>query len=131
MFANVFEEERNFPYLNMSLEDARKLRYLVRNFYAFKDGELVQMGLKNIDGVITANGMIFEEGKSKTFDSEIEYNDDGVIFYSEIEEIYGSRYYSIDDFRFKEKDIEVSSKIEEKEEVIRRIPYMEEGLELK
>ena len=96
MFDNIYEEERNFPYFNMTLKEARDLRYLVRNFYAFKDGELVQMSLKNIEGVITANGMVFEEGKSKTFDSEIKYKNNGVIFYSEIEEIYGNKYYSID-----------------------------------
>ena len=131
MFDNIYEEERNFPYFNMTLKEARDLRYLVRNFYAFKDGELVQMSLKNIEGVITANGMVFEEGKSKTFDSEIKYKNNGVIFYSEIEEIYGNEYYSIDEFNFQEKDIKVSSNIERNGKIVRRIPYREEGLELK
>ena len=131
MFDNIYEEERNFPYFNMTLKEARDLRYLVRNFYAFKDGELVQMSLKNIKGVITANGMVFEEGKSKTFDSEIKYKNNGVIFYSEIEEIYGNEYYSIDEFNFQEKDIKVSSNIERNGKIVRRIPYREEGLELK
>lgn len=131
MFDNIYEEERNFPYFNMTLKEARDLRYLVRNFYAFKDGELVQMSLKNIEGVITANGMVFEEGKSKTFDSEIKYKNNGVIFYSEIEEIYGNKYYSIDEFKFQEKDIKVSSNIERNGKIVRRIPYREEGLELK
>ena len=131
MFDNIYEEERNFPYFNMTLKEARDLRYLVRNFYAFKDGELVQMSLKNIEGVITANGMVFEEGKSKTFYSEIKYKNNGVIFYSEIEEIYGNEYYSIDEFNFQEKDIKVSSNIERNGKIVRRIPYREEGLELK
>ena len=131
MFDNIYEEERNFPYFNMTLKEARDLRYLVRNFYAFKDGELVQMSLKNIKGVITANGMVFEEGKSKTFYSEIKYKNNGVIFYSEIEEIYGNEYYSIDEFNFQEKDIKVSSNIERNGKIVRRIPYREEGLELK
>lgn len=131
MFDNIYEEERNFPYFNMTLKEARDLRYLVRNFYAFKDGELVQMSLKNIEGVITANGMVFEEGKSKTFYSEIKYKNNGVIFYSEIEEIYGNKYYSIDEFKFQEKDIKVSSNIERNGKIVRRIPYREEGLELK
>ena len=131
MFDNICEEERNFPYFNMTLKEARDLRYLVRNFYAFKDGELVQMSLKNIEGVITANGMVFEEGKSKTFYSEIKYKNNGVIFYSEIEEIYGNKYYSIDEFKFQEKDIKVSSNIERNGKIVRRIPYREEGLELK
>ena len=131
MFDNICEEERNFPYFNMTLKEARDLRYLVRNFYAFKDGDLVQMSLKNIEGVITANGMVFEEGKSKTFYSEIKYKNNGVIFYSEIEEIYGNEYYSIDEFNFQEKDIKVSSNIERNGKIVRRIPYREEGLELK
>ena len=131
MFDNIYEEERNFPYFNMTLKEARDLRYLVSNFYAFKDGELVQMSLKSIEGVITANGMVFEEGKSKTFDSEIKYKNNGVIFYSEIEEIYGNKYYSIDEFNFQEKDIKVSSNIERNGKIVRRIPYREEGLELK
>ena len=128
MFANIYEEEKSFPYIDMSLEEARKLRYLVRNFYAFKDGELIQMVLRNSDGIIRANGMVFEEGKSKTFDSLIKYKNDGVIFYSEIDEIYGNRYYSIDDFSFGEKDIKVVSSIAKKEDIVRRIPYMEESL---
>ena len=41
MFNNIYEEERLFPYLNISLEEARRLRYLISNFYAFKDGDLI------------------------------------------------------------------------------------------
>lgn len=131
MFANIYDEEKVFPYLNISLEEARRLRYLVRNFYAFRNGELVQMSIENIDGIIKANGMVYEKGNNKTFDSEVEYGEDKVTFYSEIEEVYGKRFYSIDEFCFLEKDIKVSSKLEGKDEVVRKIPYDEENRILK
>lgn len=81
MFNNIYEEERLFPYLNISLEEARRLRYLISNFYAFKDGDLIQMSLRNIDGVVTANGLVYEQDKNKAFDSRIEYVDEGIDIY--------------------------------------------------
>lgn len=131
MFNNIYEEERLFPYLNISLEEARRLRYLISNFYAFKDGDLIQMSLRNIDGVVTANGLVYEQDKNKAFDSKIEYVDEGIDIYSEIDEIFHKRFYSIDKFRFKEKDIEVTSCIENKEDIVRHIPYPDESLQLK
>ena len=131
MFNNIYEEERLFPYLNISLEEARRLRYLISNFYAFKDGYLIQMSLRNVDGVVTANGLVYEQDKNKAFDSKIEYVDEGIDIYSEIDEIFHKRFYSIDKFRFKEKDIEVTSCIENKEDIVRHIPYPEESLQLK
>ena len=131
MFNNIYEEERLFPYLNISLEEARSLRYLISNFYAFKDGDLIQMSLRNIDGVVTANGLVYEQDKNKAFDSRIEYVDEGIDIYSEIDEIFHKRFYSIDKFRFKEKDIEVTSCIENKEDIVRHIPYPDESLQLK
>ena len=81
MFNNIYEEERLFPYLNISLEEARRLRYLISNFYAFKDGDLIQMSLRNVDGVVTANGLVYEQDKNKAFDSKIEYVDEGIDIY--------------------------------------------------
>ena len=103
MFNNIYEEERLFPYLNISLEEARRLRYLISNFYAFKDGDLIQMSLRNIDGVVTANGLVYEQDKNKAFDSRIEYVDEGIDIYSEIDEIFHKRFYSIDKFRLKKR----------------------------
>ena len=131
MFNNIYEEERLFPYLNMSLDEARRLRYLISNFYAFKDGDLIQMSLSNRNGVVTANGLVYEQGKNKAFDSRIKYVENGIDIFSEIDEIFHRRFYSIDQFRFREKDIEIISSIEKEEPVVRRIPYPEESLELK
>ena len=53
-----------------------------------------------------------------------------MVFYSEIEEAPSKRYYSIDEFIFMEKDIEVRSKINGRN-IIRKIPYESEDIELK
>ncbi|HIS12395.1 MAG TPA: hypothetical protein IAB40_04715 [Candidatus Onthocola stercoravium] len=132
MFNNIWEEENAFPYpyTEMSLEESRLIRYLVRNFYAFRNGELITMTLKNTNGIVLANGSVYEKNKNKTFNSEIEYIDNGMVFYSEIEEAPSKRYYSIDEFIFMEKDIEVRSKINGRN-IIRKIPYESEDRELK
>lgn len=132
MFNSIWEEENAFPYpyTEMSLEESRLIRYLVRNFYAFRNGELITMTLKNTNGIVLANGSVYEKNKNKTFNSEIEYIDNGMVFYSEIEEVPSKRYYSIDEFLFMEKDIEVRSKINGRN-IIRKIPYESEDRELK
>ena len=127
MDVNLFEEEQQFPYLNMPFEEAIKLRYLARHILAFENGELVQMNLEKIDGKIRANGLVYESNNNKSFDAQVVYTSNGVIFYSEIEEILGKRFYSIDKFKYLFDEIEVTSKIEGRDEVIRKIPYPSEN----
>ena len=127
MGVNLFEEEQQFPYLNMPFEEAIKLRYLARHILAFENGELVQMNLEKIDGKIRANGLVYESNNNKSFDAQVVYTSNGVIFYSEIEEILGKRFYSIDKFKYLVDEIEVTSKIEGRDEVIRKIPYPSEN----
>ena len=127
MDVNLFEEEQQFPYLNMPFEEAIKLRYLARHILAFENGELVHMNLEKIDGKIRANGLVYESNNNKSFDAQVVYTSNGVIFYSEIEEILGKRFYSIDKFKYVVDEIEVTSKIEGRDEVIRKIPYPSEN----
>ena len=127
MDVNLFEEEQQFPYLNMPFEEAIKLRYLARHILAFENGELVQMNLEKIDGKIRANGLVYESNNNKSFVAQVVYTSNGVIFYSEIEEILGKRFYSIDKFKYLVDEIEVTSKIEGRDEVIRKIPYPSEN----
>lgn len=127
MDVNLFEEEQQFPYLNMPFEEAIKLRYLARHILAFENGELVQMNLEKIDGKIRANGLVYESNNNKSFDAQVVYTSNGVIFYSEIEEILGKRFYSIDKFKYLVDEIEVTSKIEGRDEVIRKISYPSEN----
>ena len=130
MFNNIYEEENLFQSINVSLDDARLIRYLVRNFYVFRNGELVQMTLRNTNGVINANGLVYEKNKNKTFNSEIEYTDNGMIFYTEIEEVPRKKYYSIDEFVFREKDIEIKSKVDGLN-IVNKISYESERKVLK
>ena len=127
MDVNLFEEEQQFPYLNMPFEEAIKLRYLARHILAFENGELVQMNLEKINRKIRANGLVYESNNNKSFDAQVVYTSNGVIFYSEIEEILGKRFYSIDKFKYLFDEIEVTSKIEGRDEVIRKIPYPSEN----
>ena len=131
MFTSTYEEDLLFPHLNMSREDARLIRYLVSNMHEFRNGELVQMNLESINGLITANGLVFLSGENRSFESEIQIDENGATFYSEIEEIGKKGYYSIDNFKYLEREIEVISKVEGKGEFIDHIPYKDEELELK
>lgn len=45
-FDNIIEEEKYFPYMDISLDEAREIRYLIRNTEALKNGEVVWMSLK-------------------------------------------------------------------------------------
>ena len=45
-FDNIYEEEKYFPYMDISLDEAREIRYLMRNTEALKNGEVVCMSLK-------------------------------------------------------------------------------------
>lgn len=128
---DILQEESKFPYINMSLEEARKLRYLAQNIYAFKDGQLVQMQLIKVNDVIKANGSIYNKDNNLCFDSTIKMTDSSVIFYSEIQKIGGGDFYSVDTFNFLVDFIEVISEIDNQEPMIRKIPYMDVNRELK
>ena len=133
MNADILEEEQYFPYIGMSLEEARVLRYLISNISSFKNGTIVNMFLKKInDEVILADGLLAEEKDgmeyNKSFNSEIEVFPDAIKVYSIITEEYKSKYekrefYSIDTFVMGKDDIEVLSRIENCEKEVTRIPY--------
>ena len=133
MNADILEEEQYFPYMGMTLEEARVLRYLISNISSFKNGTIVNMFLKKInDEVILADGLLAEEKDgmeyNKSFNSEIEVFPDAIKVYSIITEEYKSKYekrefYSIDTFVMGKDDIKVISRVENSEEEVTRIPY--------
>ena len=45
-FDNIYEEEKYFPYMDISLDEAREIRYLIKNTEALKNGKVVCMSLK-------------------------------------------------------------------------------------
>ena len=44
-FDNIYEEEKYFPYMDISLDEAREIRYLIKNTEALKNGKVVCMSL--------------------------------------------------------------------------------------
>lgn len=127
-FNSEIEEEQYFPYLNMSLEEARLIRYLIINMEVFKNHEIVAMGLKNINDEIRVNGMAYKDGDNLTFNGIAKPRKTGYIVSLIIEEVLSHKdYYSIESFRFNKNSIKVRSKIERCDEVIKEIPYINNG----
>lgn len=125
-FTSEVEEEQYFPYLNMSLEDARLIRYLVRNMEVFKEHEIVKMSLKNVDNTIKVNGSAYKEGDNLTFDGMVMPRKTGYVIALVVEKVLAYEdYYSVESFRFNKNGIKVRSKIEEHEEIVKEIPYMD------
>lgn len=121
------EEEQYFPYnySEISLEEARIIRYLISNALVFSNSEIVTMSLNKKDKKIIANAHVYNENANVTFDSDIYRTKTGYKMYTVITEILSHKnYYSIDTFEFLTKDIKVTSKIEGMEEVERNIDYM-------
>ena len=66
-FDNICEEEKYFPYMDISLDEAREIRYLIRNTEALKNGEVVCMSLKREPNYIYANGLFYGYDCNKSF----------------------------------------------------------------
>lgn len=127
-FDNTFEDEKCFPYLYISLEESRKIRYLIRNMDTFKNGEVVQMSLQNNGEYVYGNGMFASDDGNKTFESYVYKTPYGYKIFSVIEEVLKHKdYYSVDVFLFEEKDIRVISEVEHGDKVVKKIDYPEES----
>ena len=70
-FDNIIEEEKYFPYMDISLDEAREIRYLIRNTEALKNGEVVWMSLKREPNYIYANGLFYGYDCNKSFEGFI------------------------------------------------------------
>ena len=138
MNADILEEEQSFPYEGISLEEARIFRYLMGNILPLKNGKIVRMYLvKTSDFSVNANGLYYEidpvtnKELNKSFNSEIDVEDDKVTIYSEVTLEYEPGYkkrdvFSIDEFVMEKDSIKVKSKLERQDAVVTNIPYYEE-----
>ena len=126
-FNNIIEEENFFPYIGLSLAEAREIRYLIRNMETFKNGKVIQMGLRNNEKCVYANGM-YAGDVNKTFESYIYRKDYGYKIFSVIVDVLSHRdYYSVDEFLFEPEHIKVISEIENMNKVENNIDYFEES----
>lgn len=138
MNADILEEEQSFPYEGISLEEARIFRYLMGNILPLKNGKIVRMYLvKTSDFSVNANGLYYEidpvtnKELNKSFNSEIDVEEDKVTIYSEVTLEYEPGYkkrdvFSIDEFVMEKDSITVKSKLERQDAVVTNIPYYEE-----
>ncbi len=128
VFNNILEEVNLFSYPDdMTLEQAREIRYLIGNVAALEDGEVKKMSLENTPKYIYANGVFKGEKCNKTFESFIYKGNHGYKMCTIVTEISSHKnYYSIDEFIYQIKNIKVNSHVEGMKPISRKISYPEE-----
>lgn len=128
-FSSLPEEEKWFPHQGISLEEARLLRYLVRNIEFFNKSKVVQMSLVFNGEYIYGNGCASCENDSITFESFVYRRSNGYRIITEASEVLSKkRTFSLDDVTFLKNSLKIRSKIEKEDLVIKKIPYPEENL---
>ena len=126
-FDNIYEEEKYFPYMDISLDEAREIRYLIKNTEALKNGKVVCMSLKKEPNYIYANGVFYGSDCNKLFESFIYKRAHGYKVYTIVTEILSHKdYYGIDEFIYQIKNIKVNSFVEKMDPVSKKISYPEE-----
>ena len=126
-FGNIYEEEKYFPYMDILLDEAREIRYLIRNTEALKNGEVVCMSLKREPNYIYANGLFYSAGCNKSFEGFIYKRAHGYKIFTIVTEVLSHKdYYGIDEFIYQIKNIKVNSFVEKMDPVSKKISYPEE-----
>lgn len=126
-FDNIYEEEKYFPYMDISLDEAREIRYLIKNTEALKNGKVVCMSLKKEPNYIYANEVFYGSDCNKLFESFIYKRAHGYKVYTIVTEILSHKdYYGIDEFIYQIKNIKVNSFVEKMDPVSKKISYPEE-----
>ena len=126
-FDNIYEEEKYFPYKDISLDEAREIRYLVRNIETLKNGEVVCMSLKREPNYIYANGLFYSADCNKSFEGFIYKRAHGYKIFTIVTEVLSHKdYYGIDEFIYQIKNIKVNSFVEKMDPVSKKISYHEE-----
>ena len=126
-FDNIYEEEKYFPYMDISLDEAREIRYLIKNTEALKNGKVVCMSLKKEPNYIYANGVFYGSDCNKSFESFIYKRAHGYKVYTIVTEVLSHKdYYGIDEFIYQIKNIKVNSFVEKMDPVSKKISYPEE-----
>ena len=126
-FDNIYEEEKYFPYMDISLDEAREIRYLMSNVEVLKNGKILMMSLKNTPEYIYANGLFYSADCNKSFEGFIYKRAHGYKIFTIVTEVLSHKdYYGIDEFIYQIKNIKVNSFVEKMEPVSKKISYPEE-----
>ena len=126
-FDNIIEEEKYFPYMDISLDEAREIRYLMSNVEVLKNGKILMMSLKNTPEYIYANGLFYSADCNKSFEGFIYKRAHGYKIFTIVTEVLSHKdYYGIDEFIYQIKNIKVNSFVEKMDPVSKKISYPEE-----
>lgn len=126
-FDNICEEEKYFPYMDISLDEAREFRYLMCNVEVLKNGKILMMSLKNTPEYVYANGLLADDESNKTFEGFIYKRAHGYKIFTIVTEVLSHKdYYGIDEFIYQIKNIKVNSFVEKMDPVSKKISYPEE-----
>lgn len=126
-FDNICEEEKYFPYMDISLDEAREFRYLMCNVEVLKNGKILMMSLKNTPEYVYANGLLADAESNKTFEGFIYKRAHGYKIFTIVTEVLSHKdYYGIDEFIYQIKNIKVNSFVEKMDPVSKKISYPEE-----
>ncbi len=127
-FDNICEEEKYFPYMDISLEESREFRYLMSNVEVLKNGKILMMSLRNMPEYVYANGLLADAESNKTFEGFIYKKAHGYKIYTLVTDALSQRdCYSIDEFLYQIKNIRVNSRVERMEPVSKKINYPDES----
>lgn len=125
-FRDVYEQEKLFPFIGISIEKARELKYFFNNLETLNDGEIVQLSLNKDYDRINANGMFAGNKENICFNSIIKPIKNGYKFYNVFTFIPSEKeVYSIDVFVYQEEYIKQISCIEGSEWTVKVIPYID------
>ncbi len=126
-FDNICEEEKYFPYMDISLDEAREFRYLMCNVEVLKNGKILMMSLKNTPEYVYVNGLLADAESNKTFEGFIYKRAHGYTIFTIVTEVLSHKdYYGIDEFIYQIKNIKVNSFVEKMDPVSKKISYPEE-----
>lgn len=119
-------EEQNFPYINMSLDEARSIRYLIRNLPELDGKALVSLSLVKKENKVHLNGLIKGVKENESIDGTIFMDKYWWEIYSMFENVLTHKdYYSIDKIIFAKDCIKIESNAEDREILDKDIPYLE------
>lgn len=123
----LLEEEMNFPYMGISLEDAREIRYLLGNVSELNSGKIIQMSSSFVSNPKGDKEYIYVNGMSsnnKTFSGNIYLTKKGYNSYLRIvnEDTQESKVVETE-FLYLAKVIQVTTKILDNIVEIKDIEY--------
>ena len=119
----LVKEEENFVYINMSLAEARELRYYLENLDIFNGKQIVYLKLMKNEKVVKAQGMVYTyEVDNMLFQSVIVKKSKSLEILTMVEKILEHKdFYSVDKVHLNEKNIKIYSHVENEQDTVKMV----------